>query len=158
MKTGFTRAGGLRICLTGGGQFGLSPWRVVVLLFAMGLMSLASTANATVAVNGLFSDHTVLQRDKPCPVWGTAAANKTIAVVEGLLYNVEGLPANPFYLDDVRAKYTVTASGGAHGSISHVGATTYLKRKTVLYAITPEKTSGMGNGRRRPSSAMTGLW
>ena len=52
-----------------------------VLLCAMGMMSLASTANATVAVNGLFSDHTVLQRDKPCPVWGTAAPSKPITVV-----------------------------------------------------------------------------
>jgi len=41
----------------------------------------APLAHATVAVGGLFSNHTVLQRDKPCPVWGTAAANKTITVV-----------------------------------------------------------------------------
>ncbi|MCX6345300.1 MAG: hypothetical protein NT018_09550 [Armatimonadetes bacterium] len=59
---------------------------------------------------------------------------------EGLLYNVEGLPANTFYLDDVGAKFTVTASAGANGSISPVGATTYLKRKTALYSITPNST------------------
>jgi len=56
---------------------------------------------------------------------------------EGLLYNVEGLPAAPFYLDDVSAKYTVTATTGANGSISPAGVTTYLKRKTALYSITP---------------------
>jgi len=60
---------------------------------------------------------------------------------EGLLYNVEGLPANTFYLDDVNAKFSVTASAGAGGTISPVGATTYLKRKTALYAITPKKGS-----------------
>jgi hypothetical protein len=49
-----------------------------VLLCVLGLMSLASTVNAAVVVNGLFSDHMVLQRDMPCPVWGTATANKTI--------------------------------------------------------------------------------
>jgi sialate O-acetylesterase len=45
------------------------------------LLTALTVANATVAVGGLFSDHTVLQRDKPCPVWGTAAPNKTITVV-----------------------------------------------------------------------------
>ncbi len=51
------------------------------LLCATGLMTLASTAHATVAANGLFSDHTVLQRGKPCPVWGTATPSKEITVV-----------------------------------------------------------------------------
>ena len=54
------------------------------------------------------------------------------------LYNKDGLPASPFYVDDVTAKFTVTASAGAGGSISPTGAATYLKRKTALYAITPD--------------------
>ena len=54
------------------------------------------------------------------------------------LYNRDGLPANPFYVDDVTAKYTVTASAGTGGSISPIGATTYLKRKTASYTITPD--------------------
>ena len=49
------------------------------LLCAMGLITLASTAHATVAANGLFIDHTVLQRGKPCPDWGVVTPNKTIA-------------------------------------------------------------------------------
>jgi len=53
------------------------------------------------------------------------------------LYNRDGLPASPFYVDDVTAKFTVTASAGLNGSISPAGATTYLKRRTALYAITP---------------------
>ena len=53
----------------------LSILAVILLLTAL------TTANATVVVGGLFSNHTVLQRDKPCPVWGTAAPNKTIMVV-----------------------------------------------------------------------------
>lgn len=54
------------------------------------------------------------------------------------LYNRDGLPASPFYVDDVTAKYTVTASAGTNGSISPAGATTYLKRRTALYTITPD--------------------
>ena len=50
----------------------------------------------------------------------------------------DGLPANPFYVDDATAKYTVTATAGAGGSISPTGTTTYLKRKTALYTITPD--------------------
>jgi sialate O-acetylesterase len=48
-----------------------------------------------------------------------------------------GLPASPFYIDDVTAKFTVTATAGAGGSISPAGTTTYLKRATALYTITP---------------------
>ncbi len=53
------------------------------------------------------------------------------------LYNRDGLPASPFYVDDVTAKYTVTATPGAHGSISPAGTTTWLKRQTARYTITP---------------------
>ena len=60
-----------------------------------------------------------------------------VTLKEGLLYNVDGLPANPFYVDDTSAKYSVTASAGANGSISPAGATTYLKRTAVAYTITP---------------------
>ena len=54
------------------------------------------------------------------------------------LYNRDGLPASPFYVDDVTAKFTVTASAGSNGSITPTGATTYLKRRTALYTITPD--------------------
>jgi len=54
--------------------------RRVSILAVILLLTAVTAANATVAVGGLFSDHTVLQRDKPCPVWGTAAASKTITV------------------------------------------------------------------------------
>lgn len=54
------------------------------------------------------------------------------------LYNKEGLPASPFHVDDVNAKFTVTATAGAGGGISPAGATTFLKRHTALYTITPD--------------------
>ncbi|MGN6555086.1 MAG: sialate O-acetylesterase [Verrucomicrobiota bacterium] len=54
------------------------------------------------------------------------------------LYNSNGLPALPFYVADVNAKFTVTASAGAGGSISPAGASSYLKRMTALYTITPD--------------------
>ena len=43
-------------------------------------------------------------------------------------------------MDDATAKYTVTASAGSGGSISPTGTTTYLKRKTALYTITPDSS------------------
>ena len=56
------------------------------------------------------------------------------------LYNKDGngLPASPFYVDDVTAKFTVTATAGGGGSISPPGTTTFLKRRTALYTITPD--------------------
>ena len=54
------------------------------------------------------------------------------------LYNKDGLPASPFYVDDVNAKYTVSASAGVGGGISPAGNTPYLKRKTASYTITPD--------------------
>lgn len=54
------------------------------------------------------------------------------------LYNKNGLPASPFYVDDVNAKYTITATAGSGGSISPAGDTTLLKRATALYTITPD--------------------
>lgn len=41
---------------------------------------LLSGANADVTLHPLFSDHIVLQRDKPLPVWGWADAGETVAV------------------------------------------------------------------------------
>ena len=54
------------------------------------------------------------------------------------LYNKDGLPASPFYVDDVNAKYVVSASAGTGGGISPAGDTPYLKRKTASYTITPD--------------------
>lgn len=49
-----------------------------------------------------------------------------------------GLPASPFHVDDVTAKHTITASAGAGGTISPAGTSTFLKRATTLYTITPD--------------------
>ena len=54
------------------------------------------------------------------------------------LYNKEGLPASPFYMDDVNAKFTITATAGAGGTVSPAGATRFLKRQTALYTVTPD--------------------
>ena len=42
--------------------------------------ALASTADAGVRLNSLFSDNAVLQRDKRIPVWGTAAEGEKVSV------------------------------------------------------------------------------
>jgi hypothetical protein len=54
------------------------------------------------------------------------------------LYNRDGLPASPFYVDNVAAKYKVTATAGPGGTLTPAGTTTYLQRKTAHYTITPE--------------------
>ncbi len=51
------------------------PW-VVALLLAL----LPANAFADVKLPGLFTDHIVLQRDKPIPVWGWAATGEKITV------------------------------------------------------------------------------
>lgn len=54
------------------------------------------------------------------------------------LYNRDGLPASPFYVDNITAKCTVTATSETGGSISPVGTNTYLERTAALYQITPD--------------------
>ena len=54
------------------------------------------------------------------------------------LYNRDGLPASPFYVDDVAAKLTIAATAVTGGAISPAGTTTFLKRQTALYTITPD--------------------
>jgi sialate O-acetylesterase len=72
-----------------------------------------------------------------------AVAAETPTQTKGLLYNMEGLPASPFYIDDASATghFTITASADPGGTISPTGATTVLRRATALYTITPDAGS-----------------
>jgi len=54
------------------------------------------------------------------------------------LYNKEGLPASPFYVDDVTVHYLINASAGQGGKITPSGPGKFLKRMTALYRIAPE--------------------
>ncbi|OYW82677.1 MAG: hypothetical protein B7Z26_02610 [Asticcacaulis sp. 32-58-5] len=51
-----------------------------VLLTTLIALTAASTAGAQVAFDNIFSDHAVLQRDKPVKIWGTATANAPVTV------------------------------------------------------------------------------
>lgn len=53
------------------------------------------------------------------------------------LYNREGLPASPFHVDDLSARFTIAASTTGNGTISPAGTTSYLKRKAIRYTLTP---------------------
>src|SRR5690606_17555404 len=44
---------------------------------------LCGAAHAEVVLAPLFQDHAVLQRDRPIPVWGTAAPGETVEIVLG---------------------------------------------------------------------------
>lgn len=49
-------------------------------LVVVAALSAVGSARADVALPNCFSDHMVLQRDKPVPVWGTAAAGERVTV------------------------------------------------------------------------------
>ena len=72
---------------------------------------LQSIAAADVQLSAHFSDHMVLQRDRPITVWGWGSHPEVPQPValryafsmnpEGAnLYNQDGLPASPFRTDD----------------------------------------------------------
>ncbi len=58
------------------------PWYRPVWLLAAGLLSLAAAvpSRADVRVHPLFTDHAVLQRGKPVPVWGWADPGEKVSV------------------------------------------------------------------------------
>ena len=49
----------------------------------LALLLLASPLAADVTLPAIFSDHAVLQRDKPLPVWGKAAPGEAVEVSLG---------------------------------------------------------------------------
>lgn len=53
------------------------------LLLSLFLVLLASPAYAVVTLASPFTDHAVLQRERPVPVWGTAEAGETVTVTCG---------------------------------------------------------------------------
>lgn len=54
-----------------------------LLLAALAALATAGHARAEVAMPAFFSDHAVLQRDKPLPIWGTAAPGEAVEVSLG---------------------------------------------------------------------------
>ena len=48
------------------------------------------------------------------------------------------LPASPFHVDDVIAKFTITATAGAGGTISPAGTSNFFERASALDTITPD--------------------
>lgn len=49
-------------------------------IFTMALCVLTTPSARAISVSAMFSDHMVLQREMPVPVWGTAEANETVTV------------------------------------------------------------------------------
>ena len=57
--------------------------RCVAVLPCLLVLLLAGSPDAEIRLPGIFSDHAVLQRDRPLPVWGTAQPNAAITVTLG---------------------------------------------------------------------------
>jgi sialate O-acetylesterase len=53
------------------------------MLCALGVSWSAPGAHAEVQLPGIFSDHAVLQCDRPIPIWGRAAGGEEVAVTVG---------------------------------------------------------------------------
>jgi sialate O-acetylesterase len=49
-------------------------------LALIGLFFVGATAWGEVQLSSIFTDHMVLQRDKPLPIWGTANPNEKVTV------------------------------------------------------------------------------
>lgn len=56
------------------------PMRLVCLRFSLLCLAFASSLLAEVKLAPLFTDHMVLQRERPVPVWGTAAVGERVEV------------------------------------------------------------------------------
>ena len=56
------------------------PIKIVPRFLVLSLLAALSAARAEVTLAPLFTDHAVLQRDKPVPVWGRATAGERITV------------------------------------------------------------------------------
>ncbi len=96
-------------------------------------------------VNGVWYDATATISGNTVVLSSPSVPNPTKAAyacwqnpVGANLYNKDGLPASPFHVDDVSAKFTITATSGIGGGISPAGTETYLKRHSTLYSITPD--------------------
>src|SRR5207244_1345255 len=59
------------------------PGRALMRWLALALLFVATAGQAAPALNPLFSDHGVLQRGRPIPVWGTAAPGEQVRVPLG---------------------------------------------------------------------------
>jgi sialate O-acetylesterase len=75
----------------------------------------ASPANAQSLLNGLFSDHAVVQRDRPLPVFGTAKPGETVtAAFAGQTLTAKAGPDGAWRVDfpatPAGGPYTITAS------------------------------------------------
>jgi sialate O-acetylesterase len=66
--------------------------KIVVIMFCEMLM--CGVAQADVAVPTMFSDHAVLQRDMPVPIWGTAAPGEQVTVDFGIQTKITNASAS----------------------------------------------------------------
>ncbi|MET0262911.1 MAG: hypothetical protein ABW223_08430 [Rariglobus sp.] len=81
-------------------------------VLVLALLCFGSALHADVTLAPLFTDHAVLQRDKPVPIWGTASPGEKISVS----FAGQTLPttaaANKKRTEAVRATLTISVFMG----------------------------------------------
>src|SRR5215213_4726100 len=71
---------------------------------------IAATAEAAPTLHPLFSDHAVLQRDRPIPVWGQAVPGERVTVTLGKTSAMATAGKDGFW----RVELPALAAGGPH--------------------------------------------
>ena len=89
-------------------------------LLALAALALPAAAAAAPALNPLFSDHAVLQRERPISVWGTAAPRERLSVTLGTATRIVRAGRDGTWRAELPAmqaggphRLTVTGAGGA---------------------------------------------
>jgi sialate O-acetylesterase len=89
------------------------------------LLPIAGSASAEIRLPHLFSDHTVLQREAPIPVWGWSEPSEKITVhfhaqTRSTKANAEGEWSLWLMPEQAGGPYTLTTQGSAEGTASPV--------------------------------------
>jgi sialate O-acetylesterase len=92
---------------------------------ALALVAASSGASAAVNVMSLLSDHMVVQRDMPVPIWGTATPNETVTVQLGTQQATAQAGANGNWLAHIPEQaaggpFVMTVTGSSTVTIQDV--------------------------------------
>ncbi len=101
----------------------------LILLYAVGALVLPLTSAAAVQLPSLFSDHAVLQRDRPVRIWGSALAGERVTV----RFHGQTVTAQTDPFGNWEAWLNPEPAGGPYTlAVSSDSATAPIERKDIL--------------------------